>query len=334
MKIAFIGGGNMGEAMLAAMLAKNLAATRDITVSDISEGQRQYLSQKYTVKVSADNLQAITGKDIIILAIKPQILTNVMAELIGHLKPNQLVLSIIAGARIDTLRRGLNHNSVIRSMPNTPAQIVEGVTVWTATTSVTDSQKKIVSDILGAMGKEFYASDEGLLDMATAVSGSGPAYLFYFVESMIDAAVKIGLPREMAKEMVIGTVLGAGHLIEQSGKEPAELRRMVTSPGGTTAEALRKFEENSFSDLIYQAVKAAYEKAKQLGNQNNIQIPIINNQTITNNKISNLKKFVNWNFRFSWLLNLVYCYFLSIYGCSFLYFARSSSFVSLWSGSD
>ena len=119
--------------------------------------------------------------------------------------------------------------------------------------------------ILGAMGKEFYASDEGLLDMATAVSGSGPAYLFYFIEAMTDAAVKIGLPREMAKEMVMGTVLGAGHLVVQSGKEPAELRRMVTSPGGTTAEAIRTFEKGGFSELVYQAIKAAYEKSQKLG---------------------------------------------------------------------
>ena len=265
MKIAFIGGGNMGEAILAAVLTNKLAAIRDITVSDVSEERRQYLSQKYAVKVSADNLHAITGKDIIVLAVKPKILANVMAELIGHLKPNQLVLSIIAGATINTLRQGLNHKSIVRSMPNTPAQIGKGVTVWTTTKEVTDQQKKTASAILGAMGKEFHASDESFLDVATAVSGSGPAYLFYFVESMVDAAVKIGLPRDMAKEMVIGTVIGAGHLIEQSGEEPSELRRMVTSPGGTTAEAIRKFEEGGFSNLIFQAVKAALERAKQLG---------------------------------------------------------------------
>ena len=265
MKIAFIGGGNMGEAMLEAMLNKKLAGTRDITVSDVSETRRQFLSQKYAVNVSTNNIETIVGKDVIIFAIKPQILPSVMVELKGHFKPEQLVISIIAGARIDTLRQGLNHKSIVRSMPNTPAQIGEGVTVWTATPEVTEKQKQTASAILGAMGKEFYASEEGVLDMATAVSGSGPAYLFYFVESMIDAAVKIGLPREMAKEIVIGTVLGASHLIVQSGKEPSELRRMVTSPGGTTAEAIRKFEESGFSDLIYQAVKAAYEKAQKLG---------------------------------------------------------------------
>jgi pyrroline-5-carboxylate reductase len=265
MKIAFIGGGNMGEAILAAMLSKKLSIAKDITVSDAVETRRQYLAQKYAVAVSANNIETINEKDIILLAIKPQTLPAVMTELKGHLKPNQLVVSIIAGARIAKLGQGLEHKSIVRSMPNTPAQIGEGITVWTTTKEVTEQQKKTAGIILGAMGKEFYVSDEGWLDMATAVSGSGPAYLFYFIETMTDAAVKIGLPRDMAKEMVIGTVLGAGHLVKQSGKEPAELRHMVTSPGGTTAEAITTFEKGCFSNLVYQAVKAAYEKSQKLG---------------------------------------------------------------------
>ncbi|MBN1644015.1 MAG: pyrroline-5-carboxylate reductase [Dehalococcoidales bacterium] len=265
MKIAFIGGGNMGEAMLAGILSKKLADTKNIAVSDASETRRQYLSQKYQVKVLGDNRQAIIGADVIVLAVKPQILAGVMTELNGNSKAEQLVLSIIAGAGIDTLQKGLNHKSIVRSMPNTPAQIGEGVTVWTATEEVNDRQKKIVQDILGAMGKEFYVNEESFLDMATAVSGSGPAYLFYFIEAMTDAAVKLGFAPDIANELVLGTVLGASHLVLKSGKEPAELRRMVTSPGGTTAAAIRKFEESGFSDLIYQAMKAAFERAKQLG---------------------------------------------------------------------
>jgi pyrroline-5-carboxylate reductase len=266
MKIAFIGGGNMGEAILAAMLGKKLAVAKDITVSDIVETRRQYLMQKYMIAVSAFNIEAISGKDIVILAIKPQTLANVMTELKDHLKPNQLVLSIIAGARLNKLTDGLNHKAIVRSMPNTPAQIGEGITMWTATPEVTDQQKETARIILGAMGKEFYARDEGWLDMATAVSGSGPAYLFYYIEAMTDAAVKIGLPRDTAKQMVIGTVLGSGHLLAQSGKEPAELRKMVTSPGGTTAEAIQTFEKEDFPEIIYKAVKAAYEKSQKLGN--------------------------------------------------------------------
>ena len=188
-----------------------------------------------------------------------------MAEMKGHIKPDQLVVSIIAGARLNKLTGGLNHQAIVRSMPNTPAQIGEGVTMWTTTPEVTEAQKKTAGIILGAMGKEFYASDEGMLDMATAVSGSGPAYVFLYIEAMTDAAVKIGLPRETAKQMVMGTLLGSSHLAAQSDKEPAELRRMVTSPGGTTAEAIATFEKGGFSELVYQAVKAAYEKSQKLG---------------------------------------------------------------------
>ena len=142
MKIAFIGGGNMGEAILAALLGKKLAVSKDITVSDISEARRHYLMQKYFIAVSANNIEAIKDKDIILLAIKPQTLTDVMAELNGHLKPYQLVISIIAGARLAKLSDGLNHQSIVRSMPNTPSQIGEGVTMWTTTKEVTEQQKK------------------------------------------------------------------------------------------------------------------------------------------------------------------------------------------------
>jgi pyrroline-5-carboxylate reductase len=266
MKIAFIGGGNMGEAMFSALLNKQVAETKSITVSDVSEPRRQYLAQKYAVKVTSDNRQAIAGANVVVLAIKPQNLPTVINELKNQLKPAQLVISIIAGARIDTLRDGLSHKSIARSMPNTPAQIGEGVTVWTATTEVTTAQKKRAGSILGAMGKEFYVNDEHYLDMATAVSGSGPAYLFYFVESFIDAAVAIGWSREIAKELVLGTVLGAAHLIEKSNREPADLRRMVTSPGGTTAEAIHVFDEGKLTELVTKAVRAAQEKAQKLGN--------------------------------------------------------------------
>ena len=265
MKIAFIGGGNMGEAMLSAILDKGLSPPQAVSVSDIDEARRQHLEQKYGVVVMSDNRRAITNGDVVVLAIKPQNLAEVMAELSGQLNPAQLVLSIIAGARINTLRLGLSHGSVVRAMPNTPAQIGEGITVWAATPEVTGAQKGGASSILGAMGKEIYVDDEKYIDMVTAVSGSGPAYIFLMVEALVDAAVNIGLPQEVAQELVLQTLLGSGHFIQRSGKSPAELRRMVTSPGGTTAEALLQLEKGGFSDLIRQAVSAAYNKAKRLG---------------------------------------------------------------------
>ncbi len=251
--------------MLSAILEKGLSTSQAISVSDIDEARRQYLGQKYGVEVMSDNRLAVANSDIVVLAIKPQNLVEVMAELNGQLKSAQLVLSIIAGARINTLRLGLSHSRVVRVMPNTPAQIGEGMSVWTATAEVTEQQREWAGSILGAMGKKIYVDDEKYIDMATAVSGSGPAYIFLMVESLVDAAVHIGLPREMAQELVLETILGSGHFVQRSGKPPAELRRMVTSPGGTTAEALLQLEKGGFSDLITQAVSAAYNKAKRLG---------------------------------------------------------------------
>jgi pyrroline-5-carboxylate reductase len=265
MKIAFIGGGNMAEAILSAIVRKDLASPGEITVSDIDAAKLVNLEKKYKVKVTDDNRQAIEGQDIIILALKPQILDEVMTGLKDRIKPDRLVISIIAGKSISTISSGLAHNCLVRSMPNTPAQIGEGITVWTATSQVTDLQKKQAGSILGVMGMEIYVSDEKYLDMATAISGSGPAYVFLFVESMVDAAVKLGFSPEIAQKLVMQTLLGAGHLLQKSGKTPQELRRMVTSPGGTTAEAINVFEKGGFAVLIEKAITAAYEKARKLG---------------------------------------------------------------------
>jgi pyrroline-5-carboxylate reductase len=265
MKIAFIGGGNMAEAILSAILQDRLAAPADISVSDIAEARRTFLEQKYQVAVMNDNPRAVQGKDIIVLAVKPQTLSGVMTGLKGQLQSTQLVISIIAGKSINSISSGLEHNCIVRSMPNTPAQIGEGITVWSATPRVTAQQKKWAASILGVMGIEIYVDDEKYLDMTTAVSGSGPAYVFLFVESMVAAAVKLGFTPEIAQQLVLQTLLGAGHLLRKSGKTPQELRRMVTSPGGTTAEAVAVFEKGGFADLVDRAVTAAYEKAKQLG---------------------------------------------------------------------
>ena len=265
MNIGFIGGGNMAEAIISAVLREKLASTGQITVSDIAETRRTYVETKYRVNVTPENKQVLPNKDVIVLAIKPQTLNDVMAGIKGLIRPEQLVISIIAGKGISTISAGLNHSCIVRSMPNTPAQIGEGMTVWTATPQVNAAQKKMAASLLGAMGAEVYADDEKYLDMATAVSGSGPAYVFLFVESLISAAEKLGFTPEVSQKLVMQTLLGASHLLQKSGKTPQELRRMVTSPGGTTAEAIATFEQGGFSDLISKAVAAAHEKAKKLG---------------------------------------------------------------------
>ncbi len=265
MKTAFIGGGVMGESILSAILEKGLSTPQAILISDVNQARCQYLKQKYGVAALNDNRLTIADSNTVVLAIKPQNLVEVMAELNIYLKPGQLVLSIVAGARIDTLRLGLGHNRIVRAMPNTPAQIGEGISIWTATAEVTKEQRGWVDSVLGAMGQKVYVDDEQYIDMATAVSGSGPAYFFLMAESLLEAAVHIGLPQDTAQKLVLQTMLGSARLIQRSGKAPAELRRMVTSPGGTTAEALLQLEKGGFPNLIMQAVQAAYDKAKQLG---------------------------------------------------------------------
>ena len=255
----------MGEAMLTAVLAKALAQPEAISVSDASSSRLDYLKKQYSVAVTSDNVGAVSGKDVVVLAVKPQNLPEVLKELKGKIEPSQLVLSIIAGAKIDTISRSLDHGAVIRAMPNTPAQVGEGMSVWTASPAVTKGQKQAAQAILGSMGRELYVSEEAYLDMATAVSGSGPAYFFLMVEALVDAAVEIGLPHDTAQELVLQTMLGSGKFIRSSGETPAELRQKVTSPGGTTAAALAQFEEGGFGELVRRAVKAAYDRAKELG---------------------------------------------------------------------
>jgi len=264
MRIAFIGGGNMGEAIIRGILDRGLAEADDIVASDVSEKRRSYLSQEYGVVTDSDNRHAVEGAECIVLAVKPVSLAEVMQELKGFLQPEQLVLSIVAGASVASLRDGLSHRAIVRAMPNMPAQIGEGVSVWTATSEVSQEHNKMASSILGALGREIFVSDEKYIDMATAVSGSGPAYVLLIIESLIDAAVHIGLPRELAQELVLETVLGATHLSQKSAKHPAELRNLVTSPGGTTAEGLLLLEEGGLRALLAQAIIAGYEKAKAL----------------------------------------------------------------------
>jgi pyrroline-5-carboxylate reductase len=265
MKIGFIGGGNMGEAMLAAILSKALAEPASVSISDVSRERLDHLKKQYSVHVTADNTEAVSDKDVVILAVKPQNLAEVLKGLKGKLQSNQLVLSIIAGAKIQAISQELSHSAVVRAMPNTPARIGEGMSVWTAAPAVTENQKQSAKAVLGAMGKELYVGDEGYLDMATAVSGSGPAYFFLMVEALVEAAIEIGLPPDKAQELVVQTMLGSARFIEQSGEAPSVLRKKVTSPGGTTAAALAQFEKGEFNKLVGRAVKAAYERAKELG---------------------------------------------------------------------
>jgi pyrroline-5-carboxylate reductase len=257
----------MGEAMLAAVLKKKLAAPAGVSVSDISASRRDYLKKKYSVAVTGNNRTAVKDKDIIVLAVKPQNIPEILADLKGNLKSAQFVLSIAAGVRIDTISRALGYNKIVRVMPNTPAQIGFGMSGWTATAAVSRTQKAQARAVLAAMGKEIFFRDEKYLDIVTAVSGSGPAYFYLFAESLIDAAVNLGLKRGNAEELVLQTMLGSAQLLSRSGQPPAGLRRAVTSKGGTTERALKVFEEGGFARIVAAAVRAAYLRARELGDK-------------------------------------------------------------------
>ena len=266
MQIAFIGGGVMAGAIISGILGKGLVPPDAIRASDISEKRLTALREKYKINCTlSDNREASKGADVVILAVKPQTLGEVATGLNGQLQPEQLVLSIMAGVSIDTISQGLSHLPVVRIMPNIAAQIGKGVSLWTATDEVSERQREWTCSILSALGKVIYVTEEKYLDMATAISGSGPAYIFTIMGSLIKAAVNIGLPPDIAEELVLQTVSGSAQLAQVSDKNLTELRDMVTSPGGTTAEALLQLERGGLRALIAQAVSAAYHKAKLLG---------------------------------------------------------------------
>jgi pyrroline-5-carboxylate reductase len=255
----------MGEAMIRGILAKGSLSPQDVSVCDIDASRLESLKKTYKVKTGKDYRSAIKDAELVVLAVKPQTLPTLLPDLKGTIMKGQLVLSIIAGAKIDTIARSLNHQQIVRAMPNTPAQVGVGMTAWTASDKVTAKHKKLAQTILDALGEEIFFSDEKYIDMATAVSGSGPAYIFYMIEGLIDAAVRIGLPRETADELVLETVLGAALLAKQSPKSPQELRKQVTSPGGTTAAGIAELESGKLKELLASAVAAAHKRAKELG---------------------------------------------------------------------
>ncbi|MFH1485298.1 MAG: pyrroline-5-carboxylate reductase [Chloroflexota bacterium] len=265
MKVTFVGGGVMGEAMIDAVLGKGIASPDAIMVSDVSLERRARLREHFGISVTADNREAVRWGQVVVLAVKPQVLPKVLAELEGVAESHQVVLSIVAGAGLKAILSGLKHGKAVRAMPNTPAQIGEGVTVWTCTEEVTQEERAAAQSILAALGEEIYVEDEKYIDMATALSGSGPAYVFLIMEALIDAGVYIGMRRDVAHRLILRTLLGSARLVEKTGKHPAELRNMVTSPGGTTAEALMELEQAHLRTILADAVLAAYEKARDLG---------------------------------------------------------------------
>jgi pyrroline-5-carboxylate reductase len=263
-RLAFLGSGVMAEAMLSGLLNQELLQPDQVVASDPLARRRAELYERYGVEGTADNAEAIEGADVVVLAVKPQVLGQVLADLSGHLVPSQLVISIVAGATLDTIAWGLDHREVVRVMPNTPARIGEGMSVWTATPEVCDSDLERTRCILQALGKEIYVTNEDELDMATALSGTGPAYVFLFMEALVDAGVHLGFSRRVAQELVLQTVRGSVDFASQSRGHLADLRNQVTSPGGTSAEALYQMEKGALRTIVSKAVHAAYQRSRAL----------------------------------------------------------------------
>ncbi len=270
--IATVGSGVMAEAMIGGLLRGKLVTPEQIVASHPRPARREHLHETYGIRVVSSNIEAVTGANVVLLAVKPQMLAKVGREIGPHLQRGQLVLSILAGPTSAALTGTLGHDQVVRAMPNTPAQIGQGMTVWWATPATTPDQRAQAQALLAALGVELEVEDEKWVAMATAVSGTGPAYAFLVLESLIDAAVHLGFPRHIAHDLVIETLEGSIRFARQSGDHPAVLRNMVTSPGGTSAAAIHEMESGRLRTVLSEAVWAAFRRTVELGDQLDAQL--------------------------------------------------------------
>jgi pyrroline-5-carboxylate reductase len=266
MKIGFIGGGNMAEALIKGMTQGSKFKVQDIFVSEPREERRRYLEQTYGIKTTPNNKEIASSSNIIILAVKPQNMETVLEEISDIITDEKTVVSIAAGITFSYLQRWLRTKKLVRVMPNTPALVQEGMAVMSLCECLSDPSIPVVRQIFMSVGNVI-TLPEKYMDAVTAVSGSGPAFIAFFIEGLIDAGVKMGLNRDNAVELTIQTLIGTARLLE-SGLSPERLREMVTSPGGTTAEGLKVLDEKRFKDIISQAIEAATNRARELGRTN------------------------------------------------------------------
>lgn len=266
-RIAFVGAGVMAESIIAGLVAREMVTPAQIVASHPREDRRVQLAAKHGITVRESNQDAIKEADIILLTIKPQVMQAVMTELSTALQPEQTVISIAAGTSVEQLQQGLNHKAIVRVMPNTPAQVGEGMAVWYAAPEVSADAGEKVRLTLGALGMELQVEEEKYVDMATALSGTGPTYVFLMMEALIDAGVHMGFPRRIAEQIVMQTVGGSVSYARESGKHLAELRNMVTSPGGTSAEAIYQMEKGGLRTILSKSVHAAYKRTQSLAKE-------------------------------------------------------------------
>lgn len=261
MTVAIVGGGAMGEAILAGALARGVLARAETTVVEQLPDRRAALAERYGVATVAGAAEVARGASLVLLAVKPAEYERIAARL----DDGALLVSVMAGVRMAALAGHFGHRRIVRVMPNTPAAVNEGMSVWTATAEVDAAQRETVRALLGAIGHELEVPEEAALDMATALSGSGPAYVFLFIETLAEAGEAIGLTREQALTLTLRTLAGSAAYALRSERSPAELREQVTSPGGTTAAGLRELERGGFRELVAACVRAAHERSRELG---------------------------------------------------------------------
>lgn len=267
LNIAVIGAGTMGEAAISGLLRAQLVQPERLLAATPRAERRRELNQRWGIATTADNREAASWGNVIVLGIKPQMVDQVLPDLNGALQDADLLLSILAGVRMKHIAEKTGHQAIARAMPNTPAQIAEGITVWTASKGLDEQRRLWAKTVLSAIGEQVEVEDEKFMDMATALSGTGPAYVFMVMEALIDAGVHMGFPRRIAAQLVEQTVVGAVRYATQSGKHVAELRNMVTSPGGTTAAALYELEKGRLRTVLADGVWAAYKRARELGGE-------------------------------------------------------------------
>lgn len=265
MRVGIVGAGVMAEAMIAGLLADRRIGQDQLIASHPRKDRRETLAREHGIRVVARNADAAVDADIVVLAVKPQMLTAVMRDLGPALADDQVVLSIVAGATLHALSTGLGHAAVVRAMPNTPAQIRRGMAVWAASPACSATQRDLARAVLRALGDERQVADEAFVAMATALSGTGPTYLFAVMEALIDAGVHMGFPRELAHDLVVATLVGSSEFAAQSDLHPAQLKNAVTSPGGTSAAAIYEMEKGRIRTVFSDAVWAAYRRTLELG---------------------------------------------------------------------
>ena len=263
-KACIVGCGKMGEAIVKSLLSKGTFAADDLIVAEANATTAEKIKKTYQVEVCEDIPQAALNSKLIIIAVKPHIVPAVAEYLGGKLTKEQLIISIVAGVTTTQLTEMFKHKRVVRAMPNLAAQISQAATVWTAPVGLDGVGRREAEQVLNSIGEAIYVANDHLIDVGTAISGSGPAYQYLFMEALTDAGVRLGLTRQQAAKLTLGMVRGAANLAAESQESFNELRYKVTTPGGTTAAAVRALEKGAFRTVIDEAAEACYEKSQQL----------------------------------------------------------------------